>query len=163
MNSTTSRVRTELSSSEPTPFTLASTFQHLRSMSLTQFRQQFTGIYRALQQFRATIPDATRGQLTIGATLADNAAISEVSNPEYRVLTDDNVETSQPDDFETYDLYLSFWTDEFNSHVKKFKQSVVTEVLRTLVISERRADVLPVEERADYETMLHNRRSDDNC
>lgn len=150
--------RIDTSPATNSPFTVASTLQHVMDMSLVTFRQTFTHVYRALDSFHETAPEAQRAQLTIGVTLGSDGSLEDVSTPEYRMLIDDQVETIRPDDFDSYDLYLSFWTDDFEARVQTFKQSVVTEVLRILVITDRQAEMLPDEERIEYESMLANRR-----
>lgn len=158
MESTYSSVCERSPETDSSPFTLASTLQHIKQLSMPQFQQLFSDVYTALHTFTQNT-NKNRAQLTVGIELEDSGAINCVSTPAYRTLSGDSIKKTTPETFESYDLYLSFWTDEFTPCISTFKQYVRMELLRVLVVANRRNPVLPDDERTEYETQLAAYRS----
>lgn len=142
------------SSTGTSAFTLASTVQQLKTMSLTQFRHTFRGVYQALSEFQTEFPHAECGELTFGVSLADDASIESISDPQYRIYIENRIVTKEPVEMAEYDVSISFWTSDFTGRVRAFQQLVTTAFIRSLVDTNRKTGELPDVEHAGYEQLL---------
>lgn len=135
------------------PLLLTATLSRLSNTSLSTFRERFADLYTTLHKFNSEFTNP-RGQVSIGLVVNSDGSIDAVTPPEYRVQIDDGIESNTTSNIHETDIQLHFWLEDFDTAVSVFRQQVVTELVRAIVLANRQTQTLPEEERLSYEQYL---------